>query len=81
MQNNFEIDYQGKAVPVSYEKGSQSNTFLFTVKLSGSAKKLQCQKDNESAYRWLNEDGSASDDNKEIGEAIETYLVQHQITL
>ena len=81
MQNNFDINYQGKAIPVTYESGNQLNTFLFTVNLPEGAKKLQCQKDNEGAYRWLNEDGSASDGNKEIGEAIETYLVQHQITL
>ena len=81
MQNNFETDYQGKAIKVEYQKGDQPNTYKFTVNLPDGPVQLQCQKDNEGAYRWLNEDGSVSDQNREIGEAIETYLVRHQITL
>ena len=81
MQNNFETDYQGKPVGVEYQKGTQPNTYRFTVTLPDGPVQLQCQKDNEGAYRWLSEDGSASNQNQELGEAIETYLVQHQITL
>lgn len=81
MQNTFKIDYQGNPAEVEYHKGTESNKYQFTVSLPDGPVQLQCQKDNEGAYRWLNDDGSVSDQNQEIGEAIETYLVQHQITL
>lgn len=81
MQNNFETDYQGKTIKVEYQKGTQPNEYKFTIHLPEGPLELQCQKDNEGAYRWLNEDGSVSDQNQEIGEAVETYLVKHQITL
>jgi PKD repeat protein len=81
MQNNFETDYQGNTIKVSYEKGTQPNEYNFTANLTSGAVNLKCQKDNEGAYRWLNEDGSTSAENQELGEAIETYLIKNQITL
>lgn len=81
MQNKFETDYQGKNIQVEYRTGNQPNEFIFMVSLPEGPKQLHCKKDNEGAYRWMNEDGSVSDDNKAIGEAIETYLVQQKITL
>ena len=81
MENNFEIDYQGKSVPVSYQKGTKENQYLFTIALPDGPLKLQCKKDNEGAYKWLGEDDSASEKATDIGTTIETYLMKKSITL
>jgi hypothetical protein len=81
MENNFEIDYQGQKAQVSYQKGSQPNEYLFTVQLPNGPLKLQCKKDNEGSYQWLDENDNPSDQGKDIGTTIETYLMKNSINL
>ena len=81
MENNFEINYQDKTAAVEYQNGSQPNEYLFTVQLPDGPLKIQCKKDNEGAYRWLDEDGSTSETTKQVGVSIETYLMEQHITL
>lgn len=81
MENKFEIDYQGKSAPVSYQKGTKANEYLFTIALPEGPLKLQCKKDNEGAYKWLEEDDSASEKATDVGTTIETYLMKNNINL
>lgn len=81
MENNFKITYQGQEVPVSFTKGDKPNEHLFTVELSDGSIQLQCKKDSDGAFRWLDEEGRATDQSAEIGTSIETYLLEHKITL
>ncbi|RYE20815.1 MAG: hypothetical protein EOP45_10470 [Sphingobacteriaceae bacterium] len=81
MQNSFEIDYQGKKVPVAYQKDEKENQYLFTLELPDGPLKLQCTKDNEGAFKWLQEDDSASEKATDIGTTIETYLMKNSIEL
>ena len=81
MQNSFEIDYQGKSAPVDYQKDKKEHEYLFTVQLPDGPLKIKCMKDNEGAYKWLQEDDSASEKATEIGTTIETYLMKNSISL
>jgi hypothetical protein len=77
MENNFQVDYQGEKKEVSYQQGDKPNEYLFTV----GDRKLQCKKDSDGAYRWLDAEGNPSDEATDIGTTIETYLMEHHINL
>jgi hypothetical protein len=81
MENNFKIDHEGQKVEVDYTKGDKPNEHLFTVQLSEGPLKLQCKKDSDGAYRWLDEEGKATEQSTDIGTMIETYMIQQKIDL
>ena len=70
MEQNFEINYNGKPVKISREDHNH-----FVANVDGRQLKLHMKQDNEGANQWFESDTEkATDVASEIGSSIDTYL-------
>lgn len=74
MEQNFEINYNGKQVKIVREDHNH-----FVAQLDGKQLKLHMKQDNEGANQWFESDTEkATDEANEIGSSIDTYLADKE---
>ena len=82
MQNTFNISYHGNLLQVEQLISQEKTEEKYSAYLTGKVLKLQLKSDNEGALHWLDAaTDSATEESKEIGAAIEAYLLKRKSSL